>query len=93
MESRCWSCTKAYAKKGSEGCEFHRTGKEIFNYAIRIPSSGYANYTRIIVTDCDHYVLSMRAIKDLQDHNNKVSKPLLKQLLNYSNEKKVIQNI
>lgn len=75
-ESLCWTCGRAYAKKGRNGCEFHRTGKRIYNQAREIAVS---NYVKVVVIDCDHYALSTRALEDLIQKNqrNKVQALLL----------------
>ena len=66
QSSICWLCSRAYALPDPEGCGFHRKEHDrIYRKAEeRLTSSPKGNILCITVLECDHFEVSMRAIRD-----------------------------
>lgn len=68
IESKCWTCSRAYALPDPEGCGFHRQEHEpVYDDAITGLTSPVGPYkyqmTTIKVTKCRHYDRQNRKVE------------------------------
>jgi len=64
--SKCWSCTRANANPDPVGCAFHRRYHlPVYEAAeVTVRYNHATEYKTVIVTDCKHYDLSLRDMRD-----------------------------